>query len=217
MKIKAIDKSVLMTHGADSHRSSKAKHPLADIADDDNSKFVLQETMREPLRKSIIQDLPHLEEANYNLYENQNLSPYESKVMLQASPLSKIESFRALLRQESNQNDFRIMQNIDNFRNLINPEITKKGNFSVTGQQKPTETKINLSHVQNMKILHRKDDMLHTATSEFLKDNYPTTRDKNSAGPIKAYQRINVDPAEFRAQLARKIEELHRMETNQDY
>ena len=51
-----------------------------------------------------------------------------------------------------------------------------------------------------MKILHRKDDMLHTVTSDFLKDNYPTTRDKAAAaGPIKAYQRINVDPAEFRA------------------
>ena len=82
MKIKAIDKSVLNTHGVGSNASSKAMHPLAGVTDEDNSKFILQETMREPLRKSIIQDLPHLEEANYNLYENQNLSPYESKVML---------------------------------------------------------------------------------------------------------------------------------------
>ena len=88
--------------------------------------------MRDPIRKSIIQDLPHLEEPHYNLFEN-NLSPFDTKIMKKSSPMNKIESYRALLRQESNANDFRIMQNIDNFRNLINPEVTRKGNINVAG------------------------------------------------------------------------------------
>ena len=51
---------------------------------------------------------------------------FESKVIKQASPMHKIESFRALLRQESIQNELRIASNQDNFRNLINPEVTKR-------------------------------------------------------------------------------------------
>ena len=40
--------------------------------------------------------------------------------------MTKIESFRALLRQESMQNEMRIQNNNDNFKNLINPEVTRK-------------------------------------------------------------------------------------------
>lgn len=46
--------------------------------------------------------------------------------MKQASPMKKIESLRKLLRQESIQNELRIMTNQDNFKNLINPEVTRK-------------------------------------------------------------------------------------------
>ena len=46
--------------------------------------------------------------------------------MQKASPMSKIESFRALLRQESAANDQKIMTNQDNFKNLINPAVTRK-------------------------------------------------------------------------------------------
>ena len=64
-----------------------------------------------------------------------------------------------------------------------------------------------------MQLLHRKDDMLHTVTDKFLADSYPTTRDKDSGAHAKASRRISVDPIEFRAKLARKIEELHKVES----
>ena len=55
--------------------------------------------------------------------------------------------------------------------------------------------------------------MLHTVTDEFLQDSYPTTRDKNTSGPIKAgLQRHFLNPGEFRAKLAKKIEELRQLE-----
>ena len=58
--------------------------------------------------------------------------------------------------------------------------------------------------------------MLHTVTNDFLLDKYPTTRDKNSKGPIKSNQRFNIDPAEFRAKLAKKIYELHKKEISEE-
>ena len=67
--------------------------------------------------------------------------------MHKASPLSKIESFRALLRQESHQNELRIMNNQDNFKNLINPEVTRK-EYTILGN-KPANKTLNMSNVQN--------------------------------------------------------------------
>lgn len=57
--------------------------------------------------------------------------------------------------------------------------------------------------------------MLHTVTNQFLSDNYPTTR---SGKPVysKNDKRISIDPAEFRANLARKIEELHQLELTEE-
>jgi hypothetical protein len=53
---------------------------------------------REPVRNSIIYDEPHLEDPEPPV---KLISPFEQKIMKKASPLSKIESFRALLKQES--------------------------------------------------------------------------------------------------------------------
>ena len=65
-----------------------------------------------------------------------------------------------------------------------------------------------------MQLLHRKEDMLHTVTDKFLQDNYPTTRDRETGAQARANRRISVDPIEFRAKLAKKIEELHKVESN---
>ena len=73
------------------------------------------------------------------------MSPMEAMIMHKASPLSKIESFRALLRQESHQNEMRIVNNQDNFRNLINPEVTRK-DYKVFGS-KPANQTLNMSNV----------------------------------------------------------------------
>ena len=67
------------------------------------------------------------------------LSPYESSIMQKASPINKIESFRQLLRQESAANEQKIMSNQDNFKNLINPEVTRK-EYKVLESTKPSQT-----------------------------------------------------------------------------
>ena len=54
--------------------------------------------------------------------------------MHKASPLNRIESYRALLRQEAHQNESRIMNNQENFKNLINPEVTRK-DYAIMGSK----------------------------------------------------------------------------------
>ena len=63
----------------------------------------------------------------------EQLTPFESHVIKKASPLSKIESFRALLREESVQNDLLILNNQENFKSLINPEVTRK-EYTILGR-----------------------------------------------------------------------------------
>lgn len=55
-------------------------------------------------------------------------------IMHKASPLNRIESYRALLRQEAHQNESRIMNNQENFKNLINPEVTRK-DYAIMGSK----------------------------------------------------------------------------------
>ena len=81
------------------------------------------------------------------LMQNSQLSPYESSIMRKASPLHRIESFRALLHQESAANELRIMNNQDNFRNLINPEVTRK-EYNIMSTS-PSNNNLNMSNVQN--------------------------------------------------------------------
>jgi len=56
----------------------------------------------------------------------------------------------------------------------------------------------------------RKEDMLHTVTNEFLQDKYPTSVPLKT-NPVKPH-RIEVDPAGFRANLRKKIEEIRMIE-----
>lgn len=93
--------------------------------------------------------------------------------MKKASPLSKIESFRALLREESVQNELLIINNQENFKSLINPEVTRK-EYTILGKS-PSKEAFYIGNSQNQSILTRKgDEMLHTVTDEFLDDRYHT-------------------------------------------
>lgn len=65
--------------------------------------------------------------------------------------MSKIESFRALLRQESQQNDLLIANNQDNFRNLINPEVTRK-DYTIMGKS-PSNSEFFFANSQNQVLL----------------------------------------------------------------
>ena len=122
--------------------------------------------------------------------------------------MSKIESFRALLRQESAQNELRIFANQENFKNLINPEVTRK-EYTILDKS-PSRSEFYMGNIQNQQILTKKENhLLHTITDEFLQDSYPVTRDENtgtsSGKPVKAHQRFALEPNEFRLKLARKI------------
>ena len=95
------------------------------------------------------------------------------------------------------------MTNQDNFKNLINPEVTRK-DYSIMNR-KGSSAKNNdfyIGNSQNQKILQRKEDMLHTITDNFLEASYPMApKDPNARNaPVKA-KRIHIDPQDFRDKL----------------
>ena len=220
MKLKIIDQSVLRTIGANASTSimgdqkDMKSSPSKDLRDAGS----LADEGTSPKRKSIIFDSTGVIENRYPLNITgqlmpTQLSPYESSIMQKASPLNRIESFRALLHQESAANELRIISNQDNFRNLINPEVTRK-EYTILSTS-PSKNTINISNVQNQHILMRKeDDMLHTVTNEFLEENLKASH-KSMANPSPArVKKIQMDVKHFKEQLARKIEEIRAMESD---
>lgn len=112
------------------------------------------------------------------------------------------------------QNELRIVNNQDNFRNLINPEVTKR-EFKMI-ESSPSQKEFFLANSQNQQLLNKKENMLHTVTNEFLDDRYPMSAHRRNQ-PVKATNRIQVDPQEFRAKLQKKIEELRRLEISESW
>ena len=80
-------------------------------------------------------------------FQQEKLTPFESQVMQKASPLSRIESFRALLREESVQNELLIINNQENFKSLINPEVTRK-EYTILGKS-PSNSAFFIGNSQN--------------------------------------------------------------------
>ena len=109
------------------------------------------------------------------------------------------------------QNEVRIVGNIDNFKALINPEVTRKKEYNIMATS-PSNTQFFPGQIQNQNILQTKgDSMLHTVTNEFLEDSYPTTKQGTGIRVPRNAGTFRVDPNEFKAKLAKKIEELQRL------
>jgi len=146
MKLKVIDQSVLKTHGT-STRQLKQSLQKKDV---EQTHIYEEETGTQ--RRSIIHDFQSLEEEflaqkSRPAQVQTSLSPLESAVIGQASPASKIKSFQALLREESQQNELRIAFNQENFKNLINPEVTRR-EYTILGRS-AAKNVLHMSHLQN--------------------------------------------------------------------
>ena len=65
--------------------------------------------------------------------------------MIQQTPLDRIESFRLLIKKQTEDNDFKLLKNQESLKNIVNPEITKK-NYTIMNNQ-PAKTNFKLSQM----------------------------------------------------------------------
>lgn len=50
--------------------------------------------------------------------------------MIKQTPLDRIESFRALIKRQTEDNEFQLLKNQESLKNIVHPEITKK-NYTI--------------------------------------------------------------------------------------